>query len=529
MKLSLIIDAGVRGAKQIDALRKSVGGLDRAGKQAANGLAQADRSMGRTARAAQALERAAFRMGYGIGTGARRGIRELIALERRMTLTQAQMAKLAYYGGRKLGGALRTGLLTGGAAVMAGGTAALWKVFSAGTTFESINTQLVGLEGSSEKAKKSLGWVTDFAARTPYELDAVAEAFIMARNSGIDPMTGSLLTLGDAGAALNKTYAESIGMLADAMTFQFERTREFGITATQSGDSVLFNYVTKEGQKAKKQVKKDAFAVRDAILDILGSKFGGGMDRLSKTTEGKWSNLMDRLTVSANRIWEGGLGSAVGKVLDSWGADIEGMEKDGSLKKWADEAGDALGDLTKDAGDFDWKGLAGDVLDVARAMSELVGAVRTLVGYGDSVHQFFNDLSPKGGGILQNWFGIGGPTGWIFQDSNATTPAQARANSNASSGIAAQRRAGTYAPLPFETQPRFAPSRPATRGFAPARSLPFERQGWPAAPAKPQPAPKGKLSIEIRTQPGTTATPTGLSATGIDLNVNTGRAMSGVA
>lgn len=45
---------------------------------------------------------------------------------------------------------------------------------------------------------------------------------------------------------------------------------------------------------------------------------------------------------------------------------------------------------------------------------------------------------------------------------------------------------------------------------------------WPSPP-------KGKLEISIKTPTGTTARPTKLAAKGMDLEVNTGRAMGAIA
>jgi hypothetical protein len=54
----------------------------------------------------------------------------------------------------------------------------------------------------------------------------------------------------------------------------------------------------------------------------------------------------------------------------------------------------------------------------------------------------------------------------------------------------------------------------------------------PRIPLKPQPAapaPKGKITLDIRTPQGTQARPAKIAATGVDIEVNTGRAMGSFA
>jgi len=47
--------------------------------------------------------------------------------------------------------------------------------------FERFQTVLETVEGSSEKAKQSMDWISDFAAKTPFELAKVTDAYVKLR------------------------------------------------------------------------------------------------------------------------------------------------------------------------------------------------------------------------------------------------------------------------------------------------------------------------------------------------------------
>ncbi|MEZ5780196.1 MAG: hypothetical protein R3D70_00855 [Rhizobiaceae bacterium] len=64
---------------------------------------------------------------------------------------------------------------------------------SVGATFQDLGTTLEVIEGSSEKAKASLDWVSKFATQTPYELNEVADAFVRLRSYGLDPTSVSVV------------------------------------------------------------------------------------------------------------------------------------------------------------------------------------------------------------------------------------------------------------------------------------------------------------------------------------------------
>lgn len=379
MKLSLIIEAIARG-RGIDQTRRAMGGLDRDAKRAAGGIQRADRAMTRAERSADRLGRAGYRIGYGIGRGTRQAIGGLIALERRLTITRARAMKLGSWAMSAAGGAATIGAT----AAVAGLTAAAYKVVTAGLQFEKYRTQLRGLEGSAAAGNRAMDWVTNFARTTPYEIDEVMEAFIALKAYGIDPTDGSLRVLGDTAAGMGKRLMQAVEMIADAQTGEFERLKEFGVRAKVAGDRVTFSFV-RNGKQMTRVARNNAAEIQRALASIFGDRFAGGMDRLSKTTEGKWSGLMDRLTITANRVWEGGIGESVNRVFDTIEGRIAQAEKDGSLKRWAEDTGKGIATVVDEIGKADWDGIGEDIKTVGGAFRDLAQGIRDARAAGSQI------------------------------------------------------------------------------------------------------------------------------------------------
>ena len=95
--------------------------------------------------------------------------------------------------------------------------------------FERFETVLKTIEGSSEKARESMNWIDDFAVKTPYELAQVTDAFVKLRAYGMNPTDGLLRDLGDASAAMGKPLMQAVEAIADAVTGENERLKEFGV------------------------------------------------------------------------------------------------------------------------------------------------------------------------------------------------------------------------------------------------------------------------------------------------------------
>lgn len=235
----------------------------------------------------------------------------------------------------------KVGALAAGA--LAGGFALLGKqAISTSAQFEGYLTSMETIEGSAEKAKQSMDWIKQFAKETPYELDGVTEAFIKLKSYGIDPVANNTLrTLGDMASAMNKPLNQAVEAFADASTFEFERLKEFGIKAKQEGDNVTFSW-TENNKEMSKTVKKTATDVRSFLLDVAGRRFGGAMEKQSKTFNGMMSNLTDSWSDFQRRIGEKGFFEVVKGQLSGLLDQIQRLDKEGKLDRWAQGISDAL-------------------------------------------------------------------------------------------------------------------------------------------------------------------------------------------
>jgi len=131
---------------------------------------------------------------------------------------------------------------------LAAATAPMREMVRISADFERQKSILKVLEGDAQGAEKSFEWIKEFAAKTPYELGQVTEAFIKARSYGIDPTNGTLQTLGDTAAAMGKDIIQAVEAMADAMTGENERLKEFGIKAKIEGDNVAYSWTSTSGE-----------------------------------------------------------------------------------------------------------------------------------------------------------------------------------------------------------------------------------------------------------------------------------------
>ncbi len=209
--------------------------------------------------------------------------------------------------------------------------------------FERYRTVLETIEGSSEKAGRSLSWVSEFAATTPYEIDQVIESFVKLRSYGLDPTNGLLRTLGDTGAAMGKPIMQAVEAIADAVTGEYERLKEFGITSQTNGNKTSFSYTDSEGKQKTREVNKNNRAMIQSTLEaIWNEKFAGAMEKQSKTWIGMMSNIADQWTNFKILIMKSGVFEWLKKKLDGLLSKINEMAGNGKLEAWAKNIGTNL-------------------------------------------------------------------------------------------------------------------------------------------------------------------------------------------
>ena len=213
-------------------------------------------------------------------------------------------------------------------------------VVDSAASFERFRTALETVEGSSGKARASMDWISNFAVKTPFEMEQVTDAFVKLRSDGMDPTDGLLRTLGDAAAAAGKPLTRAVEAMTGAMSGDNEGLADFGIEARAAeGGKVRYEYEVGGETKIAEAMAADGAQIRQVLGGILDIKFGGAMAQESKTFMGMMGNLADQWARFRNMVMASGLfdflKGRLGALLDT----LDRMAADGSLQRIAEQVG----------------------------------------------------------------------------------------------------------------------------------------------------------------------------------------------
>ena len=173
--------------------------------------------------------------------------------------------------------------------------------------FEQFESVLGSIQGSSEAARRSMDWIGEFAATTPYSIEQVTDSFVRLKAYGLDPTGGTLRTLGDTAAAMGKPLIQAVEAIADAVTGENERLKEFGIKAQMNGDKVAYAWTDASGKTRRVVVDNNREIIQSTLEAIFNSKYAGAMSAMSHTWDGILSNIADSWTNFQRSIMSQGL------------------------------------------------------------------------------------------------------------------------------------------------------------------------------------------------------------------------------
>lgn len=252
-------------------------------------------------------------------------------------------------------------------------------LISTNKEFEVMKAQLNTVTGSVTEAERAFVGITRFAAETPFTVDQITEAFIRLKSLGLEPSEKALRSYGNTASAMGKPLMQFVEAIADAVTGEFERLKEFGIKARIEGEKVALTF---QGQTTR--VAKNAAAIEEFLRGLGEQQFAGAMGKQMATLAGGLSNLEDNAAQLALKIGERGMTTALKEAIG------EINEMMGSSDALAEVLGDVLGEaalaltdvlrsLLDEASELEPGDIAKGIKDVVEVTKDLVSIAKFAV------------------------------------------------------------------------------------------------------------------------------------------------------
>ncbi|MGV8136491.1 MAG: hypothetical protein AB2L20_14880 [Mangrovibacterium sp.] len=173
--------------------------------------------------------------------------------------------------------------------------------------YEAVLTNTLG---SNKDAVESLKMISEYGAKTNFQVNELTDSFVKLAGQGFKPTRDEMAKLGDLAASKAKGFNQLTEAIIDAETFEFERLKEFGISASKDGEKITFTF-----KGIKTTIDASAESVRNYVLS-LGELEGvkGSTEAISKTIVGLASNFQDALDQMFNSMGKSQEGLIAGSI-----------------------------------------------------------------------------------------------------------------------------------------------------------------------------------------------------------------------
>lgn len=224
--------------------------------------------------------------------------------------------------------------------------------FDGAKNMEQYRNTLETILKDPKLAQQKLAWAGRFANRTPFETEEVVGAMTKLQSYGMEgdrvlKSTGRtyLEMIGDMAAGMGKSFDQAVEALADSRTGELERLKEFGITKNMIGD-----FAKEQGYgeifNNKGQIN-DLELFNKALFELMNSRFGGAMEKQSKTFKGAMSTIsgvfksalatITGVDEFGNAITNSPFQLIRDKVLLPLADTLVKLQEDGTFSKWAEQ------------------------------------------------------------------------------------------------------------------------------------------------------------------------------------------------
>ena len=291
-----------------------------------------------------------------------------------------KMGQLASTTERAEAGLTKMNRVLAGLGVAAGIGLLARQAYNTNVEFERLNTSLVTVTKSQDRANQVFDELTSFAARTPFQLSEVTSAYIMMRARGLDPTMDTMTSLGNLASGMGRSFQDTIGAVGSLAAGEIEPMKQLGFSVMTIGDQVRIS-----SGGVSESVQRNAYDISKAVARISDVKFAGGMERQINTLGGAFSNLQDQVDNTLYKMGQRGLNANL----------VQGMQ---DVTRAINEATPAMADFTAGAvnGSVEAVKWLADHKSAVLALGAAYVAVKVGQGVG-GIQQGFS--TGEGGGI----------------------------------------------------------------------------------------------------------------------------------
>ncbi|MDM5272077.1 hypothetical protein PGH07_07785 [Sulfurovum sp. zt1-1] len=226
--------------------------------------------------------------------------------------------------------------------------------------FEQYENRMSAFTNSVEEQKSELIRARNFALEYRQAIDKTTETLLLMKNYGLKDTNEQLKIYANTALGAGKSVEQFAEAMADALTGENERLKEFGIKASQQGQKVAYTWTDSSGQARNIIIQNNKDVIDSTLTAIFNEKYVGQLEKYKNSWAGIGQGMKNTWTQFKLQVADEGLLAYFKNLGENFSQYVGAGFKDGtvSAKQFADDTISFINAIIKGIG-FLVKALSG--------------------------------------------------------------------------------------------------------------------------------------------------------------------------
>lgn len=173
--------------------------------------------------------------------------------------------------------------------------------------FEQYSNRMSAFTTSLQEQNSEMLRARSFAEQYKQSIEKTTETLLLMKNYGLDASNESLKTYANTAMGAGKSINQFAEAMADALTGENERLKEFGVKASVNGQKIGYQWSDSSGKTRNIIIKNNKDIIDSTLRSIFNEKYAGQLEAYKNSWAGLWQGVKNKYTSFKLAVADAGL------------------------------------------------------------------------------------------------------------------------------------------------------------------------------------------------------------------------------
>ena len=204
-------------------------------------------------------------------------------------------------------------------------TVAMQDFLATASSSEQYANRMSSFTQSIAQNRAELARATGFALDYNQSINQTTETLLLMKNYGLKDTTEQLKIYANTAMGSGKSVSQFAEAMADALTGENERLKEFGVKAAVQGQNVAYAWTDSSGKVRNVTIANNKDIIDSTLSAIFNEKYVGQLDAYASSWDGTIQGIKNQYSVFQSEVMDAGVYNYLKGTLSEVSAIATGM------------------------------------------------------------------------------------------------------------------------------------------------------------------------------------------------------------